>query len=46
MTSPSEAELEEMAGTLAASGQYRIQRRIKPRLPVTAPESARKTSGI
>ena len=33
----SEAQLEEMANTLAASGQYRVQRRIKPRVPVAAP---------
>jgi hypothetical protein len=36
MTGPSEAKLEEMAAALAASGQYRIQRRIKPHAPVPA----------
>ena len=38
MTSPSESELEEMAATLAASGQYRIQRRLKPRAALPVPE--------
>lgn len=38
MTSPSEAELEEMAATLAASGQYRILRRLKPRATLPVPE--------
>jgi DNA polymerase-3 subunit epsilon len=38
MPEPSEAELEEMAAALAASGQYRMQRRIKPRAPMAVPE--------
>jgi len=38
MTSPSEAELEKMAAALAASGQYRIQRRLKPRATLPVPE--------
>jgi DNA polymerase-3 subunit epsilon len=33
----SQAQLEEMASTLAASGQYRVQRRIKPRAPIAPP---------
>jgi DNA polymerase-3 subunit epsilon len=36
-TPPTEAELEDMADALAASGQYRIQRRLRPRPKVDAP---------
>src|SRR5471032_897795 len=32
-----EAQLEEMAEALVASGRYRIQRRITPRAPIEAP---------
>jgi len=38
MSGQSEVELEEMAVTLAASGQYRIQRRLKPRATLPVPE--------
>src|SRR6202012_2418230 len=34
---PTEAELEEMAEALAASGQYRIQRRLRPRPKLDMP---------
>ena len=34
VTSPSEADLEDMAAALVTSGQYRVQRRIKPRVPI------------
>lgn len=36
-TSPTEAELEAMADVLAASGQYRIQRRLRPRPKLDVP---------
>ena len=36
-TPPTEAELEGMADALAASGQYRIQRRLRPRPKLDAP---------
>lgn len=36
-TIPTETELEEMADALAASGQYRIQRRLRPRPKLDVP---------
>jgi len=38
MSGPTESELENMAVALAASGQYRIQRRLKPRPRLTVPD--------